>query len=256
MANLFIRETGTGTPVILLHGFPFHSALWSSFADKLSAAFKVYAVDLPGFGKSQILPSPFTIDQVASRVVSWLEERRIKNPVIVGHSLGGYVALAMIKRSPNLASGLVLFHSTALADTEEKKQSRDKVLEFIDKNGVVAFTSNFIAPLFADPAHPAIAKVKAIATESSAEAVKGYTSAMRDRHDLTDVLSTFKKPVLFLAGEKDGGIPVESIYKQAAISPFSETQVLSGVAHMGMLEDEKTSFEIVRSFIDGSTVTK
>ena len=71
--------------------------------------------------------------------------------MLIGHSLGGYVALAMVEKRPDLFAGLGLFHSTAYADSAEKKQSRNKVIEFVNKNGAKAFTTNFITPLFADP---------------------------------------------------------------------------------------------------------
>jgi pimeloyl-ACP methyl ester carboxylesterase len=256
MAGLFFQEHGTGAPVILLHGFPFHHGIWDSFAEKLSAQFKVFTIDLPGFGKSDGLRPPFSIAQVADHVLGWVKEKKIGKSVLIGHSMGGYVALAMAQKAPELFNGLVLFHSTTFADSAEKRESRNKVLEFIDKNGVNAFTSNFIGPLFTDPQHAAISKVRAISMEATAEAVKGYTQAMRDRPDTIEVLTTFPKPILFLAGEKDAGISVQSVQEQAARSPRVEAYILSNVAHMGMFENEKKSLEIIRSFLQKITVTK
>src|SRR5690606_20750625 len=98
-------------------------------------------------------------------------------------SLGGYVALAMVAQQPDRFAGLGLFHSTAYADTEEKRASRSKVIEFVETNGVEAFTSNFVTPLFADKTHASIQKVREINMKASREAVIGYTKAMRDRPD-------------------------------------------------------------------------
>lgn len=256
MANLFSKSRGKGDPVILLHGFPFNQKVWGSFAEKLAENFEVHTVDLPGFGGSPALELPFTIDQVGNEVLSWIRDNNVHHSVLIGHSLGGYVALSMANKAPELFNSLVLFHSTAYADNEEKKQSRNKVLEFIDKNGVVAFTSNFIAPLFVNQQHPAIEKVKSIAIEARIDVVKGYTIAMRDRMERTDVLKGFVKPILFLAGGRDTGIPVESVNKQAAISLTSEVHILSEVAHMGMFENEKKCLEVIESFIRKNTVTK
>lgn len=256
MAELFFQERGNGAPVILLHGFPFHQGIWDSFAEKLSAQFRVFTLDLPGFGKSDALKSPFSIAQVADHVLAWIRERKINKSVLIGHSMGGYIALAMAQKAPELFNGLVLFHSTTFADSAEKRASRNKVLEFIDKNGVAAFTSNFIGPLFVNPQHASISKVRAVSMEATAEAVKGYTQAMRDRPDTIEVLTTFPKPILFLAGEKDAGISVQSVQEQAARSPRVEAYILSNVAHMGMFENEKKSLEIIRSFLQKITVTK
>jgi pimeloyl-ACP methyl ester carboxylesterase len=256
MSSLAYNEYGSGRPVILVHGFPFSKTIWNSFAQKLGQHAHVFTIDLPGFGQSPLNQSSISIDTIGTRVNAWVKETKIRRPVLLGHSLGGYVTLAAANQEPDLFSGLVLFHSTAYADSEEKKQSRNKVLEFIDKNGVDAFTSNFIGPLFYDSGHPAIPLVRTVAREATAEAVKAYTQAMRDRSERTDVLQTFRGPVLFLAGENDSGIPVESVRKQAALHAKSEVKVLSETGHMGMFENEKKCLEIIRIFIDTITVTK
>jgi pimeloyl-ACP methyl ester carboxylesterase len=249
MSELSLNQTGKGNTIILLHGFPMNSTVWDSFSLGLSKDFKVITIDLPGFGKSPILKkNPFSIDDVADAILDLLEERKIKNSVLIGHSLGGYVALSMAKKKSELFTGLGLFHSTAYADSPEKKQSRTKVLDFIDSKGVETFTTNFIAPLFADQRHHAIEKIREIARPSSTEAVKGFTVAMRDRQDLTDVIKNFNKPILFIAGEKDGGIPADSIIKQSSLSTKSEVHVLEGVAHMGMFENPLETTRIIGLF--------
>jgi pimeloyl-ACP methyl ester carboxylesterase len=256
MASLYFHQRGQGIPVILLHGFPFQQSIWNSFAEKLSKNFNVFTVDLPGFGKSSMLNLPVTIDQVGQQIIAWIEENRLHNCVLVGHSLGGYVALSVAFQKPGLLSSLVLFHSTAYPDSAEKKMSRNKVLEFVDKNGVEAFTSNFISPLFVDQQHVSIPKIKAIAMEASATAVKGYTQAMRDRPERVEVLKTFNKPVLIIGGEKDAGISVDSIHEQASVCSSCETHILKHVAHMGMFENEMESLAILRAFILKTSVTK
>lgn len=241
--------------MILMHGFPMNQQVWADFAEKLSARFKVVTVDLPGFGKSPRLSGPFTLRAVASAVLNWVRAKQYQRPVITGHSLGGYVALALADLDIELMSGMCLFHSTALADSEEKKRSRNKVLEFIEKQGVHAFTSNFIAQLYADPQHSSITRVKNIAVQSSKETVVDYTMAMRDRPDQTDVLRRFPSPVLFLAGDKDQGIPVDSIVKQAALCKDGEAVILPEVAHMGMFEAEGACLRKLTSFVEKTAVT-
>ena len=249
MPALRFRERGKGSPVILIHGFPFNQNIWNDFADKLALDYRVITIDLPGFGDSPILPGPFSIDDVGRELISWIKQTKLQGTVMIGHSLGGYVALSVAAAEPSHLSGLGLFHSTALPDSEEKKQSRNKVIEFITSNGVFAFTSNFIAPLFADPNSPAVARVRSIATEASRDAVTGYTTAMRDRKDQTIALKAFQAPLLFVTGEKDAGITVESIEKQASLCRSAEVCVLNDVAHMGMFENEKRCLEIFRKFI-------
>ena len=128
MTTIYSQEHGSGEPILLIHGFPFHLEIWNGFSERLSDKFKVITVDLPGFGKSAPLPSPFSLEQVANTLIGFLREKNLRKVNLVGHSLGGYVALAMIKSNPELFASLVLFHSTAYADSAEKKASRSKVV--------------------------------------------------------------------------------------------------------------------------------
>jgi pimeloyl-ACP methyl ester carboxylesterase len=167
----------------------------------------------------------------------------------VGHSLGGYVALAMAEQQPEQFRSLILFHSTAMADSNEKKQSRNKVLDFIKTNGVQAFTSSFIPPLYADQKHPSIGSVRDIAIEATESTVIWYTQAMRDRRDRTHVLQKFPSRILFIAGEKDQAIPKDSIEKQATLNPLSSVHIMPDVAHMGMFENRLQALDVITEFI-------
>ena len=249
MPSLSFQQYGQGKAIILIHGFPMNQTVWNDFVPLLSTTNKVITVDLPGFGKSPLLPLPFTIEQVADSILQWISTENLFNCTVIGHSLGGYVALALVEKKPELFSGLGLFHSTALADTEEKKESRLKVIEFIEKNGVLAFTSNFIPPLFSDQKHPAIPKVREIAMLSSKEAVVGYTLAMRNRSDRTSILKEMTVPVLFITGDTDIGIPVDSIIRQSEQSKSSNVHVLKNVAHMGMFENSEATAAIIQAFV-------
>ena len=249
MSSLSFKQYGQGKPIIFLHGFPLNQTVWDDFVPLLSDTHKVITVDLPGFGKSPLPELPFTIEQIADSVLRWISSEKILGATLIGHSLGGYVALAMVEKNPELFSRLGLFHSTALADSAEKKESRLKVIDFIGTNGVLAFTSNFIPPLFADQNHKAIQTVREIAVQSAHDVVVGYTHAMRSRPDRALVLEKLKMPVLFIGGEADAGIPVDSILKQAERCESPQVHVLKHVAHMGMFENPEASANIIRSFV-------
>jgi pimeloyl-ACP methyl ester carboxylesterase len=248
MASLNYSIRGHGPSIVLLHGFPFNSTIWDHFAEKLGDSFSVITPDLPGFGRSENIENNFSIEAVAKEVLAFIESAGLDQPVLVGHSLGGYVALAMTALRPDLFSGLVLFHSTAYPDSEEKKQNRNKVLDFIAKNGVITFTSNFIQPLFADQSHPAIEKVREIAIQAQEDAVINYTKAMRDRPDRTSVLHDFPNRVLIISGERDGGISPQSVKEQAALSHSIDLAILEECAHMGMFEKEAETLIFLKQF--------
>jgi pimeloyl-ACP methyl ester carboxylesterase len=248
VSDLSVEEIGAGPVLLLIHGFPMNRHVWDDFRILLSKNYRTITVDLPGFGDSRPAKKTVTIPDIADTLLAWLTEKNITNCIPVGHSLGGYVALAMIEKAPEKFAGLCLFHSTAFADTEEKKLSRSKVIDFIERNGVLSFTSNFIPPLFADPTHPAIEKVRSIAIQSAEETVIAYTVAMRERLASTTTLGKFKKPVLFLAGEKDAGIPVETMLEQSDLTKHPEVHILEGIAHMGMFENPKNTAKIIHEF--------
>jgi pimeloyl-ACP methyl ester carboxylesterase len=248
MAVIDFDVIGNGKILMLIHGFPMNKNVWKGYAEQLASDFKVVTIDLPGFGQSTPKKNPFSIEDIAQDLNEFIEQQKFSDIAIVGHSLGGYVALSMIDQAPKYFSSLTLFHSTALPDTIEKKTSRNKVLEFIQSNGVLAFTSNFIAGLFASPQHPSIEKVKNFSVQATEQAVVGYTQAMRDRPDLSETLKNFGKPVLFIGGDKDPGISPDSLFKQSSFTPKSEVLILKDTGHMGMFESQSQTIEKIRAF--------
>lgn len=246
--NIFFEKRGTGPALILLHGFPMNHHVWDAIVPELQHNFTVYTPDLPGFGKSKLPPGQFSIDDVAVILNQWVADRGLQKAIIVGHSLGGYVVLAMVKQKPDWFSGFGLMHSTALEDNAEKKESRTKVLTFIEENGVHTFTSNFIQPLFVNSNHPDISGVRAISVQSGKEAVMGYTRAMRDRQNNTDVIAKSVQPVLIIGGTEDKGIPFSTLKEQAKLSSKVELHLLPDVAHMGMFENKEEVIRIIRAF--------
>lgn len=251
--SLTYQSHGKGRTFILLHGFPFNKEIWTSFAG-LFEDYQILAPDLPGFGGSPPLKTPFSLEDVANEVVSWINSLNADSPVIVGHSLGGYIALEVAKKTQ--PGGLVLFHSTALPDSSERKEMRNKALEFISYNGVAAFTSNFIEPLFFLKDKEAIALVKQIATQASVDAVTGYISAMRDRRDNTSVIRDTKVPILLIGGEKDAGIPNQSLQEQSRLSALAEAVIIPSIAHMGMIENAIECKKLITDFIQKKVVTR
>ncbi len=250
MHKLFYSEKGEGRPVVFLHGFLETHAIWDEYAQQLCDDFRVITVDLPGFGKSPLPTAKhFSISDIASQINQSLLSLGLDGVNVVGHSLGGYVALAMVAQHPDLFASLCLFHSTALADSVEKKDARTKTIDFVSKNGALAFTSNFVAPLFADPKHPAIAKVTDLAIQTSAATVCGYLEAMRDRPDRTAVLKDFNGPVLLIAGEKDSIIPASTLDEQGKMARIGSFKLIQGIGHMGMFEAPSDCLKIIEGFL-------
>ncbi len=238
MSSLHFHEEGEGIPLVFLHGFCETHEIWNEFVRPLATHFHIFTVDLPGFGKSELLPAPFSIDQVADSVADWLIEIRIPKCVVIGHSMGGYVTLALAARHPELLNGFGLFHSTSFADTEEKIVNRTRVIEFVQKNGVPSYIDAFVPGLFFNKANKAIPEVYRIAEQTKEATLVRYSEAMRDRPDRSFVLENHNIPKFLIAGTEDALIPITSSREMAKIAQNCRFYELKGVAHMGVFEAE------------------
>jgi pimeloyl-ACP methyl ester carboxylesterase len=246
--NLFFQEQGEGTSILLIHGFCETHEIWNGFNKKLSRYGRVISIDLPGFGMSPLAAGPVSIDLIAGIILAWLKERKIEAPVLIGHSLGGYVALAMAEIDPAFCKKLVLFHSSAYADTDEKRANRNKVIEFVGKNGVEPFIQTFVPTLFYDKEHPRMDEVRKICNGTPTNTLIEYTKAMRDRPSREGLLRNFCNPILILAGDKDEIIPLDISEKMASLNPKITIFHLSNTGHMGMVEAEAEAIETIAGF--------
>ena len=243
-------EKGSGQPLVLLHGFCESGKMWNYFAEKLSDNFRVICPDLPGFGDSPISGDRITLEEVAVQLEEWMEENHIFDPIIIGHSLGGYVALALLELMGSRIKAVGLFHSTAFPDDEEKKGMRNRTITFLKKNGVEKFVTSFVPPLFPEKRREELsAEIESAiedAKRSSLDGLIAYAGAMRDRKDRLEILKNFARPKLLIAGTEDSAVKIEA--SRAQQDAFSHYVELQGVGHMGMVEEREKSLEVVRDF--------
>src|SRR5581483_8639197 len=133
-ARIRYSDEGKGRAIVLLHGFPENLGIWQEFSAALSKSFRVICIDLPGLGESECIGYVHTMDLMAKCVQSVMHELNLRRYVVVGHSMGGYVALAVAELFPENLRGLCLFHSAAFPDSDEKKLDRDKASEVAKKH--------------------------------------------------------------------------------------------------------------------------
>lgn len=249
--SLTFFEKGTGTPLILLHGFCENKTIWNPFIDSLAKDFRVVSFDLPGFGENKPVKE-ITIEQAADEVADALKLLKIEKCVMVGHSLGGYVSLAFAEKYAQYLLGFGLFHSSALEDDEEKKNTRNKTADFIKKNGMRLFSQSFVEPLFFPKYRQSlkepIEKLKEEVAQCSADSVVAYTYAMRDRKERIEVLKSVQVPVLFVVGKNDQAVPLEASLKQCYLPKNAMVQFLDETAHMGMIERPDETYKIIKYF--------
>jgi pimeloyl-ACP methyl ester carboxylesterase len=244
---------GSGLPVVLLHGFCESKSIWANYFDSLAEKYLVIALDLPGFGDNPALEGPLTIADMAEAIQLFLNEKQIERCVMIGHSLGGYVALAFGEKYNDRLLGLGLFHSTAYADSLEKKQGRTKSIEAIETHGVAQFVEEVMPPLFAesrrhdlhDQIHAIVEQGKLTPKTTVIETIK----AMRDRKDRSKSLEKASYPILFIAGKHDSAINFSASTSQFWIPARATIHIMKEVGHMGMIEEPTKTLQIVMQFL-------
>lgn len=243
--------SGSGPAIVFLHGFLESKAIWNDFAKALQNQFTVVCIDLPGHGESELPEGEPSIDAMAMAVNKVFEKLDLKDAVIVGHSLGGYVASAFAQRFEYRLSGLVFFHSHAAPDSAEAKENRRRTINIVqqDKGG---FIRQFIPDLFDKKYienHTAkIEELQEIAAQMSSDAIVYALTAMRDRPGTLQYLLVSDIPVMFIIGKQDTRMPYNQILAQSVIPAHSEILLLEDVAHMGYIEAAAKTLEIIRHF--------
>lgn len=254
LPDLAYKEAGQGLPVVLIHGFCERKEIWNGFIAELAQKFRVIAIDLPGFGDNQAQESPLTIGDMADRIYALLTKIGVDHCVMVGHSLGGYVSLAYGEKFPFRLKGLGLFHSTSFSDSVEKKQARNKTIDFIDRYGVGEFVQEFVPPLFFDSRRKElkdeIQSVIDMGLPVAKSTVIETIKAMRDRKDRTRVLEKAPYPVLIIAGRNDIAVPFTNSQQMFGVPMNATIQVMNNTSHMGMLERPKETLRMVTAFLE------
>jgi pimeloyl-ACP methyl ester carboxylesterase len=225
--------------------------IWSEFSRKLSKKFRIITIDLPGHGKTPALGYYHSMELLAQSVKAVLDKAGVRRYIIVGHSMGGYAALAFAELFPENVSGLCLFNSTSYADTEEKKKDRDRVIRLV-KREHKHYVAEVINSLFAPENLPKIPneveKVKHIATEVSKQSIINSLEGMKERKSRDLILKFAEFPVLFIIGKKDSVIPFESMYAQMALCKYPSILMLENSGHMGFYEAPKETVKELDAF--------
>jgi pimeloyl-ACP methyl ester carboxylesterase len=260
--TLSYRVEGKGLPVMLLHGFAEDGTIWDQLTTSLKNNFRLIIPDLPGCGKSSPLPgsgpsSPLpeapTLEDLAGLIIAILDEEGIQQVILIGHSMGGYITLAVAEKYPDRLKAFGLFHSTAYADSDEKVAGRRKSIEFIRKNGAPAFIRQSTPNLFAESTRKErpelINSLIDRYVSFDPDTLIHYQQAMISRPDRTHVLQQFTGPVLFILGEQDALIPLQSGLQQTHMPRLSHIHILENAGHMGMLENSDGSRRILHDFL-------
>jgi pimeloyl-ACP methyl ester carboxylesterase len=240
--HIHYRDEGRNNPqtLVLLHGFLQSQDVWCSYTLSFMRKMRVIAIDLPGFGFSDTYGEVHTMEFMADAVKAVLDASDVDQCVMVGHSMGGYVALAFAEKYYFLLRGLGLINSHAFADSQEKQEYRQQVCQQAAVNRA-GYIINFVGGLFDESKRKQLdQEIKDLqdqCLETSLEGLQAAQRGMACRRERIDVLQHLECPTLFVYGKNDKRLPLEFAVSQAMEAQHAEILLLSNVGHMSFLEE-------------------
>ncbi len=252
-SSVHYTETGSGRAVVLLHGFLENSTMWNDMLPELTHGKRVICIDLPGHGQSECLGYVHTMELMAELVEAVLKHLSIRKAVFVGHSMGGYVTLALAEKNPELFKGLCLFFSTAHADSDERKRGRDQAIALVKENHK-SFIRKAIPMLFRSKNRKLfrdqVNTLKKEALTTSKQGVIAALEGMKQRTDREVILQFSPYPVHFVIGRYDPVLPHELLVQQANNSEQATYTLLKECGHMGFIEAKEACTKDLRQFVN------
>jgi 3-oxoadipate enol-lactonase len=242
--ELAYNRRGKGAPLVLLHGYPLDSHLWDDVAPLLEDTFDLILPDLRGFGESTTVDSPYTMDDYASDVAGLLDHLGIQKTAIVGHSMGGYVALAFARLYPERVTGLGLISSQVLADPPDRKEARYKSAADVSENGIGSVVET-MAPKFTSNERLQTVARTAMERQQPAAFI-GALKAMAERMDSTSLLSSFKFPIVIIHGKADALIPIDRAREVKNAVPHAHLVEINGAGHIPMMEAKEETAKALK----------
>ncbi|HEY0068530.1 MAG TPA: alpha/beta fold hydrolase [Chloroflexia bacterium] len=258
MPTLHHEERGEGMPLVLVHGFPFDSAIWRAQLEDLSGDARVIALDLPGFGGSGPLPGDeASIDGYADAIARWAGEVGLVKLTLAGHSMGGYVVLAFARRYAGMLAGLGLVCTRPGPDSEQARQGRYTMIENVQKQGpqavVDAMLPRLLSPRTREQRPEVEEQTREVMLRQSSAGIIAALQAMASRPDSSPYLAQIRVPTAVIGGADDAIIAATDEDLMAATIPGATQVRIQGAGHMPMLEQPQRLSDALRNLVRGST---
>lgn len=251
MQYLNYEDNGIGTNVVLLHGFLESPAIWEDFLQVADEKLRSINVHIPNHHFSNETQYSKDLMEQAEVLYNTLIDAKVQSPILIGHSLGGYLALAFIEKYPEFASGIALVNSTCLADTSEQIKRRTRAINLVEthpKPFIGMAIKNLFHETYLEKHKTAINQLIVKAKELPISAIQASLTAMRDRTDTSETLRNFDKKKLFIYGKNDPLISQEANRK--AINKSHCPSIALNAGHMSWLEDKENLQKILMEFIN------
>jgi pimeloyl-ACP methyl ester carboxylesterase len=256
MNNLLYKNTkisysdsGKGSAIVLLHGFLENSTMWNSYITSFTEKYRVITIDLLGHGKSECLGYLHTMEDQADMVYAVLQQLKIRKSIFVGHSMGGYVALAFAELYPEYIKGLVLLNSTTYADDHERKINRNRAIKMAHKE-YASLVQISVTNLFSiDNRESFITEIEQVKEEALKTPLQGYIAAqegMKLRKNKEQLLHVTSYPKLLILGKKDGVLNYEDNIKQIEGTNVQLVSFPDG--HMSHIENREELEKVLLDF--------
>ena len=248
--KISFTDYGKGTAVVLLHGFLENKTMWDKYVSALSKSHRVISIDLLGHGETECLGYVHTMEDQADVIFAVLISLRIRKIVFVGHSMGGYVALAFAELYPDYVKGLFLLNSSSRADSDERKINRDRAIKAVKQNHT-NFVRISIINLFSEDNREVLAKeiekVKLQALKTPLQGIVASLEGMKIRKDREVLLHFAPYPIQLVLGKKDGVLIYDDTIDQIEETKVELTTFPDG--HMSHIENEKELKIVLLEFL-------
>lgn len=240
-------EAGSGWPVVLLHAFPLNATMWRPQLERVPQGWRFIAPDFRGCGRAGAVTTPWSIDDYAADIGDLMDCLQLDDAVIVGLSMGGYVAFAMYRQAPARFNGLVLADTRSQADTPEVRAVRSRLREVLARDGTRGIADAMLPKQLSAGADAALVEQVRRTIESANPAgVDAALVAMMDRPDSTPDLPHIACATLVVAGELDPVTPLADAEAMQRLIPRSTLTVIPAASHLSNLE-QPDRFSLVLS---------
>ena len=249
-ANIYFSDEGKGTAVVLIHGFLENSTMWKNIVPELSKRNRVITIDLLGHGKTDCLGYVHSMELFAETIEAVLKGLRIRKYILVGHSLGGYVALAFAKKHPQKVKSLCLINSTSIEDDNDRKLLRTRANKMIQHNFTNMVRMSF-TNLFSEQSSVSFKEeMKSALQQALQTPIRGYIAGqegMKNRPNMKHVLmeNNFKK--LIIVGKKDPVLDFDASVKEA--KDTNSEIVIFPDGHMSHIENKTELITVLKAFV-------
>ncbi|GAA4100436.1 MULTISPECIES: alpha/beta fold hydrolase [Actinomadura] len=251
--QLYARDVGIGTPLVLLHAFPLSSAMWLDQRAGLAARCRVITPDLRGFGGSPLGAGEPSVDAMADDVAATLRGLGVTRAVVGGASMGGYVAMALCRRRPDLVRGLVLAGTRASADSDAARERRLRQAERLDRDGTVQVLLDEVLPHLVGPTtlrqRPLVyGRVRGLVQSAPPHAAAWAQRAMAARGPAFGTLRELGVPALVMVGAEDALTTEDEARAMADALPDAELLVVPKAGHLCAVEQPEPFNQAVAEF--------